>query len=453
MQDVSYLVIKNLINNEEYCRKVLPFLKVEYFERKEKVLFKVLVKYLSKFNKLPNHTAFQYEFANSDYNTEANSGLSDMIDNLYIISEEDRKTDFDWLFETTEKWCKDRAIYLAIIKSIGIIDGKEKDQAPGAIPDILSKALGVSFDRNIGHDYIENAEQRYEFYNTVENKLPFDIELLNTITKGGVSNKTLNVLMASTGVGKSLVLCHFASSYLAQSKNVLYITMEMSEERIAERIDANLFDVDIGSIQNMGKRDFTSRIDKIKMNTHGKLVIKEYPTASAHVGHFRALVDELKLKKEFIPDVICVDYLNICASSRLKATGDTYSYVKSIAEEIRGLAIELDVPIWTATQSNRSGYQNSDVDLNSTSESFGLPATADLFLALISTEELEDMDQIMVKQLKNRYGDLSKHRRFVVGIDKPKMKLYDAEQSAQDDIMPEISSTTTPTTEFDEFKY
>jgi replicative DNA helicase len=376
-----------------------------------------------------------------------------MIDNLYIISEEDRKTDFDWLFETTEKWCKDRAIYLAIIKSIGIIDGKEKDQAPGAIPDILSKALGVSFDRNIGHDYIENAEQRYEFYNTVENKLPFDIELLNTITKGGVSNKTLNVLMASTGVGKSLVLCHFASSYLAQSKNVLYITMEMSEERIAERIDANLFDVDIGSIQNMGKRDFTSRIDKIKMNTHGKLVIKEYPTASAHVGHFRALVDELKLKKEFVPDVICVDYLNICASSRLKATGDTYSYVKSIAEEIRGLAIELDVPIWTATQSNRSGYQNSDVDLNSTSESFGLPATADLFLALISTEELEDMDQIMVKQLKNRYGDLSKHRRFVVGIDKPKMKLYDAEQSAQDDIMPEISSTTTPTTEFDEFKY
>ena len=344
------------------------------------------------------------------------------------------KVDYMWLIDTTEKWCQDRAIYLAIMESISIIDGKHEQLTKGALPDLLTKALGVGFDLKVGHDYVENAGERYEFYHTEEDRLPFDLEYFNSITKGGVPRKTLNIALAGTGVGKSLFMCHVASSALVQGFNVLYITMEMAEERIAERIDANLLDVPIDQLDKISKDRFTLMVNNIAKKTTGKLIIKEYPTGSAHAGHFRALLNELKLKRQFEPDLIFIDYLNICASSRMKGMGgaiNSYSYIKAIAEELRGLAVEFDIPIFSATQTTRSGYSNSDIGLEDTSESFGLPATADLMFALISTEELEQQGQFMVKQLKNRYNDPTLHKRFVIGVDRSKMRLFDVEDNQQ----------------------
>jgi archaellum biogenesis ATPase FlaH len=380
---------------------------------------------------LPNSAALEIEFQNSDHVTR-----NDANEILTLIRELDKeeKVDDQWLIDSTEKWCKDRAVYLAIMESIEIIDGKKKDKAEGAIPEILSDALGVSFDSNVGHDYIENSDERFDFYHKKEDKMPFDLEMLNTITKGGVGRKTLNIILAGTGVGKSLAMCHFAAAAMSEGKSVLYITLEMAEEKIAERIDANLFDIDIGDIENLPKDLFDSKMKKIQSKTQGKLIVKEYPTAVAHAGHFRALLDELRLKKDFKPDVIFIDYLNIAASSRMKGLGgaiNSYSFVKAIAEELRGLAVEFNVPIWSATQVTRTGFGNSDVEITDTSESFGLPATCDLMLALISTEQLEGMNQLMVKQLKNRYNDPTSNKRFVVGIDRAKMRLYDVEDSAQ----------------------
>ncbi len=459
MNDLAKLILKQILDNDRYCRSVLPYLKSDYFEGEYKIVYKLLVNYFVEYHSRPSKPALEYEFGNSSYNTESNRGCFELIDQIYSISEEERKIDYDWLLKTTEAWCKDKALHNAILKSIYIIDGKNDKLDRGAIPEILNDALSVSFDQNIGHDYLENAKDRWEYYHREENKIAFDLEMLNKITKGGVSLGTLNVLIASTGVGKSLVMCHMAAANISMGLNVLYITLEMAEERIAERIDANLFDVDIQNIDGLSENNFSSHIQKLKEKINGKLIIKQYPTASAHSGHFRALIEELKLKKEFVPDVIYIDYLNIAASSRMKNAGDTYTYVKSIAEELRGLAIEKKVPIWSATQTNRSGYQNSDVDLSSTSESFGLPATTDLMLALISTDELEDAEQMLFKQLKNRYNDLNKFKRFVVGIDKSRMRLYDVEEEAQEDIMPEIKEIIKTTKEkgqesmFSDFKF
>ena len=431
MTNLQKLILKNLTTDEEFCRQTLPHLKAEYFENEHKPVYELILSFLSKYNKLPTSAALDVEFQKSDL---INKSTRNEIHNLILELENNEKVDREWLLNSTEEWCKNRAVYLAIIKSISIIDGKEKQLTDGAIPGILSKALQVSFDTNVGHDYFENAEQRYDFYHTQEDKIPFDISLLNTITKGGVSNKTLNIILAGTGGGKSLAMCHFASANLAAGLNVLYVTLEMAEERIAERIDANLLDVPIDQLETLPQQLFDSKVNKLKEKSRGKLIVKEYPTATAHVGHFRALLDELRLKKDFKPDVIFVDYLNIMASSRVKGLGgsvNTYSLIKAIAEELRGLAVENDVPIWSATQVTRSGFGNTDVELTDTSESFGLPATADLMLALISTEQLEGMNQLMVKQLKNRYNDPTQNRRFVVGIDRSKMRLYDVEDSAQ----------------------
>ena len=425
MQNTEDVILNNLVNNEEYCRKALPHIKMEYFEGVYKKVYALILKYVGQYNSLPNTASLNIELQNSEFSSDQE------INEIYaLVSSFQSKIEVDpiWLYDTSEKWCKDRAVYNAVMESISIIDGRAPDKNEGQIPDLLSKALSVTFDTNVGHDYIENADDRYSFYHLKEDKIPFDIEMFNTITNGGVPAKTLNIFMASTGVGKSLTMCHLAASYLAQCKNVLYITMEMAEERIAERIDANLFDVRIDQIKNLSKESFDSKIGNVSKRTHGKLIIKEYPTASAHVGHFRALLLELKMKKKFKPDVIFIDYLNICASSRIKGLSggvNTYSLVKAIAEELRGLAVENNVPLWSATQVNRSGASNSDIELTDTSESFGLPATCDLFLALISSEQLESMNQIMVKQLKNRYNDISTHKRFTVGIDRPKMRLYD----------------------------
>ena len=366
-----------------------------------------------------------------------------------LINEIANKTDLDtdYLINETEKWCKDRAVYLAIMDSIGIIDGKDPEKSEGAIPEILSTALGVSFDQAIGHDYIDDSSARFDFYNKTEERIPWDLDYFNKITKGGIPNKTLNVCLAGTGVGKSLFMCHNAASVLQQGKNVLYITMEMAEERIAERIDANLMDLPIQQLESLPKDVFSEKIQKIAKGTIGKLLIKEYPTGAAHSGHFRALLNELKLKKKFAPDIIYIDYLNICSSSRMKAMGgsiNSYTYIKAIAEELRGLAIEFNLPIMTATQTTRSGFSNTDVGLEDTSESFGLPATADLMFALIATEELDELNQVMVKQLKNRYNDPTKFKRFVVGIDRARMKLYDVEESAQSDIMSDMSIPDKP---------
>ena len=441
MTNISRLILKKLCIDEQFARKTLPFIKPDYFEGHERIAYDLILDFITKYNSLPSKSTLQVEFVNSAKNTENNQEVIDIINDCIV----DEKIDEKWLLEHTEKWCKDRAIFLGIMKSIGIIDGKEKELTHGAIPDILTKALSVSFDRNVGHDYTEDIERRFNFYHKVENKIPFDLEKLNTVTNGGVTNKTLNIILAGTGVGKSLAMCHFASASLDEGKNVLYITLEMAEERIAERIDANLMDVPIAQLNALSKKQFTDHVGKIKSKTRGRLIIKEYPTASAHTGHFRSLLNELQLKKDFKPDVIYVDYLNICASSRIKGLGgsvNTYHMVKAIAEEVRGLAIEFDVPIWSATQVTRGGYNSSDVELTDTSESFGLPATADLMLAMISTEQLEGMNQVMFKQLKNRYNDPTKNKRFVVGIDRPKMRLYDLDESAQDDIIPDIHEYT-----------
>lgn len=430
MQDLQTTILKSLTKNEEFCRKALPHIKAEYFENEFKPVYQLFLDFLTKYNKLPTSKVLEIEFQQSIHVDKPNA--TDVLNTIRDLDNYEPVQD-DWLVESTEKWCKDRAVHLAIMESITIIDGKSQ-KGEGMIPEILSKALSVTFDSNVGHDYIESSEQRYDFYHTVEDKMPFDLSKFNEITKGGVPRKTLNIILAGTGVGKSLAMCHFASAALAQGKNVLYITMEMAEERIAERIDANLFDISIGKLDQMPKQLFDVKIKQIKEKTQGKLIVKEYPTASAHTGHFRALLNELKLKKDFIPDVIYIDYLNICASSRMKGLGgsiNTYSFVKAIAEEMRGLAVEFNVPIWSATQVTRTGFGNTDVEITDTSESFGLPATADLMIALISTEQLDSMNQIMVKQLKNRYNDPTQNKRFVVGVDRSKMRLYDVEDSAQ----------------------
>ncbi len=437
------IIIKNLIHNEEYTRQVIPFLKKEYFSSSHQTLFNLIIGFVDKYNSLPSKEAFIIELENDSEGIVNVGEFSGIVDSVFSPADSD--TDQQWLLDTTEKWCQDRAIHIAIMESINIIDGKSKEMTKNAIPEILSDALGISFDRNIGHDYVDSAESRYEFYNKVEKRVPFDLEYFNKITKGGLPNKTLNIVMAGTGVGKSLFMCHVAGGALMQNKNVLYITMEMAEERIAERIDANLLNIALDDIESVGKKTFINKVTKISSKTTGKLIVKEYPTASAHVGHFRALLNELKLKKNFMPDIIFVDYLNICASSRIKGLGgsvNTYSYIKSIAEELRGLAVEYDVPILSATQTTRSGFGNSDVGLEDTSESFGLPATADMMFALIATEELDNLNQIMVKQLKNRYADLGTNKRFVVGVDRSKMRLYDVEASAQNLIQVDSGGTS-----------
>jgi len=453
MTNLQTIILKTIINDEEYCRKALPHVKAEYFEDEKKPVYELILAFLQKYNKLPNSSALDVEFQKSDYINKSNRNE---IHNLILDLKNHEEVEREWLLNSTEEWCKQRAVYLAIIKSIGIIDGKEKELTDGAIPGILSKALSVTFDTNVGHDYFENSEKRYDFYHLQEDKIPFDLSMFNTITKGGVSNKTLNIILAGTGVGKSLAMCHFASANLSAGQNVLYITMEMAEERIAERIDANLFDVPIDQLETLPRELFDSKVDKLKGKTRGRLIVKEYPTATAHVGHFRALLDELKLKKDFKPDVIYVDYLNICGSSRMKGLSgsiNTYSLIKAIAEELRGLAVEHNVPIWSATQVTRTGFGNTDVELTDTSESFGLPATADLMLALISTEQLEGMNQLMVKQLKNRYNDPTQDKRFVVGIDRSKMRLYDVEESAQTLSSDEITTPAAPANnDFSAFK-
>jgi len=424
--NIQQTIIRNLLSNEEYLRKVIPFLKKEYFEAEYKNVFNEIVSFVSKYNKLPTKETLTLDMTNN--------GSFDPAAELVDLVFTPEKVNDDWLIDNTEKWCQDRAIYLAIMESINIIDGKHQSLTKQALPEILSDALGVCFDTNVGHDYIDNSDERFEFYHTVEDRLPFDLENFNAITKGGLPNKTLNVALAGTGVGKSLFMCHVGAGALMQGKNVLYITMEMSEERIAERIDANLFNLPIDQLEKLNKQMFDNKIAKIAQKNIGKLIVKEYPTGAAHTGHFRALLNELKLKKDFIPDIIFIDYLNICSSSRMKGLGgsiNTYSYIKSIAEEMRGLAVEFNVPIMTATQTTRSGFSNTDVGLEDTSESFGLPATADLMFALVSTEELDKLGQIMVKQLKNRYNDPTYKKRFVVGVDRAKMRLYDVEESAQ----------------------
>jgi len=434
MEKVEILILRNLIHNEDYARKVIPFLKKDYFEEEsQRILYGEISDFIEGYNKLPTKEILQIELSNlTDLTQENYNQISQTIDILDKVPSDD-----DWLMDTTEKWCRDRAIYLALMESIQLADGKDSTKNRDAIPDILKQALAVSFDNHVGHDYLEDYEERYNFYHQEEEKIPFDLDYFNKITKGGLPNKTLNVALAGTGVGKSLFMCHMASACLSQGRNVLYITLEMAEERIAERIDANLLNVNIQEIADLPKVMFENKINNLSKKTQGQLIIKEYPTASAHSGHFRALLNELSLKKSFRPDIIFIDYLNICCSSRYRGGGSVNSYtiVKSIAEELRGLAVEANVPIVSATQTTRSGYGSSDVELTDTSESFGLPATADLMFALISTEELEGLGQILVKQLKNRYNDNNTNKRFVVGIDRAKMRLYDCEQMAQDDIL------------------
>ena len=431
---IEKTIFSNLIYNENYARRVLPFIKSEYFQDKtDRILFEEIYNFMDKYQALATKETLSIELDNrKDLNGTEFQKVVEVIESL-----KDAEVDMQWLVTTTEKFCKDKAVYNAILSGIQIIEGKDKQHTQEAIPSILSEALAVGFDQHIGHDYIENADERFEFYHKKEEKLEFDLEYFNKITKGGLPNKTLNIALAGTGVGKSLFMCHMASATLMQGKNVLYITMEMAEERIAERIDANLMNVSMEDLHNLPKAMFESKVEKINSKTNGKLVIKEYPTASAHSGHFRSLIKELALKKSFSPDIIFIDYLNICSSSRFKgnASVGSYFYIKAIAEELRGLAVETNLPIMSATQTTRGGFANSDVGLEDTSESFGLPATADLMFALISTEELESLNQLMVKQLKNRYNDLGTNKRFVVGIDRSKMKLYDCEQEAQNDIV------------------
>ena len=406
-------------------RKVLPFVKPEYFEGVYRILFKEVGRFVGKYNKLPTLEAFKIDLDGSDkLNTETYTHALEILPNIFTKEE----IDSQWLLDTTEKWCQDRAVYIAIMESISIIDGKHESLSKNALPDILSKALAVTFDTNIGHDYIENVEERFDFYHAQEERIPFDLDYFNQITKGGLPRKTLNIALAGTGVGKSLFMCHVAANAMTQGRNVLYITMEMAEERIAERIDANLLNVPIDQLENLTKDMLKTKVNNIAMKGNGKLIIKEYPTGQANTSHFRALLNELKLKRNFVPEIIFVDYLNICGSARMKAMGgsiNSYTYIKAIAEEMRGLAVEFNVPIVSATQTTRAGFSSSDPGLEDTSESFGLPATADLMFALISTDELAAAGQIMVKQLKNRYNDPGKYQRFVIGVDKSRMKLKD----------------------------
>jgi replicative DNA helicase len=437
MKRLETAILKNLIFNEDYARKILPFIKSEYFaDNTEKILFQEIEEYINHYKNLPTYESLLINFTESKKLTEQQ--VQDSVEMLREINaEKDERTDVKWLTDNTEKFCQDKAIYNAIMKSVKILDNKDDRDSKGSIPKLLSDALGVSFDSSVGHDYVDDADSRYDFYHKHEVKIPFDLDIFNKITKGGLPQKTLNIALAGTGVGKSLFMCHVAGSCLSQGQNVLYITMEMAEERIAERIDANLLNIDISDLHSISKQDYERKFSALKVKTQGKLIIKEYPTAAASALHFRALLNELQLKKSFKPDIIFIDYLNICASARIKAGSNvnSYSYIKAIAEELRGLAVEFSVPIMSATQTTRSGFTSSDPGLEDTSESFGLPATADFMFALISTEELEQLNQLMVKQLKNRYNDPNTFKRFMVGIDRAKMKLYDVEQSAQDDIV------------------
>ena len=430
---IENTILNNLLYNEEYARKVLPFINKRYFQdRKEGIIFEEYQKFFDKYNKPITKEILAIEVSNrKDLTDKEYNEFSEYINKI-----DNTEINPDWLMNETESFCKKKAVYNAILDSIGIIDGKDKQKSEDAIPSMLSDALGVSFDNHVGHNYIDDSDARYEFYHRVEEKIPFDLDMLNKITKGGLSKKTLNVVLAGTGVGKSLFMCHVAAANLVNNNNVLYITMEMAEERIAERIDANLLNLSMDELKVVDKPVFDNRLDKIRQKSQGRLIIKEYPTAGAHAGHFRALLEELKLKQEFAPDIIYIDYLNICSSQRLRqgANVNSYTLVKTIAEEIRGLAVEYGVPIVSATQTTRSGFTSSDPGLEDTSESFGLPATVDLMFALISTEELEELGQIMVKQLKNRYADPSYYKRFVIGVDRSKMKLFDVEISAQTNI-------------------
>jgi archaellum biogenesis ATPase FlaH len=429
--NLEQTILRNLVTNDEYARKVAAFINPDYFQGVYQNLFKEFTKFIAKYNKLPTMESFKIEIDEGDrLSDEQYRHAMEILPNVF--SKED--VDLSWLVDRTEKWCQDRAVFNAVMESISILDGKHQTLTKNGIPDILSKALGVSFDTNIGHDYLENVDARFDFYHEKEERLPFDLDYFNRITKGGLPNKTLNIALAGTGVGKSLFMCHCAGSSLSLGKNVLYITMEMAEERIAERIDANLLNVAIDQLENMSRDMFHDRVSELARKTQGKLIIKEYPTGQANTSHFRALLNELKLKKKFMPDIIFIDYLNICASARMKGMGgaiNSYSYIKSIAEEIRGLAVEFDVPIVSATQTTRSGYSNDDVGLEDTSESFGLPATADFMFALIANNELNAQGKILVKQLKNRYNDPTIYQKFVLGVDRSKMRLYDCDQSSE----------------------
>ena len=435
IETIENTILKNLIRNEDYTRKVLPFLKPDYFDNThEKIIFEECAKFIIEYDKCPTVEILSIECEKrKDINDDT---YKEIVTYLKTTNEVEFTVD-DWLIDTTEKWCKERAIYLALVESISIADGHDIKKGVDAIPAILSDALAVGFDNHVGHDYLEDYSERFDFYHRKEDRIQFDLDFFNKITKGGLPNKTLNIALAGTGVGKSLFMCHVASSVLLEGKNVLYITLEMAEEKIAERIDANLLNIPVQQLTDIPRQMFETKVTKLSEKTQGNLIIKEYPTAAAHSGHFKGLLNELALKKSFKPDIIFIDYLNICASSRYRAGSNvnSYSYIKAIAEELRGLAVETNVPIVSATQTTRSGFSSSDVDLTDTSESFGLPATADLMFALISTEELEEVNQIMVKQLKNRYNDPTMNKRFVIGIDRAKMKLYDVEQSAQSDII------------------
>jgi replicative DNA helicase len=455
---IEQTILKNLIQSEQFTRKVIPFLKPEYFaDSSEQLVYDEIKSYFEKYTKSPTLEALLINLDNDTSHSEnIITGCKELLGSM-----PEEETPIDWLVDETEKWCKDRAIYIAVMDSIEVID-KKSQRSTGEIPELLKDALSVSFDQHIGHDVLEDAEERWEFYNTEEEKLPFDLEYFNKITKGGLPNKTLNICLAGTGVGKSLFMCHMAASALMMNKNVLYITLEMSEERIAERIDANIMNVPMQDLPEMSKKEYGKKIGRLKSKTQGRLIVKEYPTASAHAGHFRHLLQELEIKKDFKPDIIFIDYLNICASQRIRpgAGANSYTLVKSIAEELRGVAVEYDVPIMSATQTTRSGFGSTDVGLEDTSESFGLPATADLMFALITSEELEELDQLVVKQLKNRYNDPTIFKRFVIGVDRARMKLYDVEQEAQeelvdgemliDDSIP-VADRARPSTKFNDF--
>ena len=434
MERIERTALRNLIHNEEYSRKVLPFIKEDYFsDRLERLLFKEIYRFITKFNALPTKEALSIEINDSkDITEDEYKKITDIIATL-----NPEKINLEWLVETTEKFCKDRAIHNAILSGIQIIDGKDKKHTPEYLPDLLSDALSVSFDQKVGHDYLLETKERFDFYKKKEERLELDLEFFNKITRGGIPSKTLNICLAGTGVGKTMFMTHLASSVLLQNKNVLYITLEMAEERIAERIDANLLNVGMSDLEELPYQMYETKINKLQSKTTGALIIKEYPTAAASVSHFKNLISELALKKSFKPDILFVDYLNICASARFKAGANvnSYTYIKAIAEELRGLAVEHDIPVFSATQTTRGGFISSDVGLEDTSESFGLPATADFMFALISSEELEEKNQIMVKQLKNRYNDPTMNRKFIVGVDRSKMRLYDVEQSAQSDLV------------------
>ena len=433
-QTIEKTTLSNLVFNEDYCIKVLPFIKPDYFDiKEEKVVFEEIIKFVDKYKKIPTKTSLEIEIEHRKDLTEVEHGK--VVELIQSLNSDE--VDFDWLVDTTEKFCKDKAIYNAVVEGISIIDGKDKKRSPDAIPSILTDALAVSFDNAVGHDYFDDSDKRFEYYHKIEERIPFDLDFFNKITKGGLPQKTLNIALAGTGVGKSLFMCHMAANCLSQGKNVLYITLEMAEERIAERIDANLMNISMEDLHNLPKKMFDDKITKLMSKTNGKLIVKEYPTASAHSNHFRGLIKELAIKRTFKPDIIFIDYLNICASSRFKGATNvnSYSYIKSVAEELRGLAVECNVPIMSATQTTRGGFTSTDIGLEDTSESFGLPATADFMFALISNEEMEELGQILVKQLKNRYNDPTVNKRFVIGIDRSKMLLYDVEMKEQDDLV------------------